>query len=174
MEYSKMKKVLISAALMLISALSFAQNYKPLKQIEVPENLVNRITIHENKPPVGHTYYTASFLLYTRGISAQLGVPAKFDFFIKDNEIKLPQKTQALVSIGGESYYMYADKIDDMTFIDIVGDHVKHIAVSGMQYIEFKQNGELLHRLDFTEIEQELWRRAAIELKNTVEIFKIL
>lgn len=170
-----MKKGLISAALMLISAMSFAQNYKPLKQIEVPENLINAITVSEREYITGGTYYTSSFHLHQRGITAELGVPAKFDFFIIERNLKIPEKAKALVCIGDEIYYMNADfVIEDTIYIELAKDHVRHIAVSGMQYIEFKQNGELLHRLDFNEIEQELWRRAAVELKNTVEIFKIL
>lgn len=167
-----MKKFII-LLLALIPIISGAQEFKPLKPLEVPDYPGNVISINESSFPP--TTYTASYAIMTRGISATLGVPGEFDIFFKVDDADNYDGMTARLWIGGEQYYKQvfftsAGKI----YIDILGLHIKHMAVSGLQAVDFLNNGNLVLAHHFNEIEQELWRRAAGELINTVEKFKIL
>jgi hypothetical protein len=167
-----MKRILI-LLLALMPAMVGAQDFKPLESVEVPDFPTNEIRITESEYLGGGTYYTASYMLARRGMTASLGVPALFDIYME--RLDIPEQTTAKVSIGGEEYFLSASLINNNSvYIDIKGLHVKHIAVSGVQSMVFLNNGDIVHTQDFNDIEQELWRRTADELAKTVDKFGIL
>lgn len=156
--------------------IAVAQNYKPLEQVEVTDFPTNEIHIQENKYIGGGTYYTASHRLASRRINAELGVPPVFDIWLENNG-KLIKECTAKMSIGGEDYFLYVDFISTdgkSISINLKGQHIKHISVSGLQSITFLKNGDFIHLQEFNLIEQELWRRTAEGLMDAVEKFNIL
>lgn len=170
-----MKKFALLFAL-LISCGMAAQNYKPLEPVEVPDYPTNIIRVSKNNYMSGDVYYTASHMLTMRSISADIS-PVNFDIHVKaDNAVDLA-KHQAVLKVGGVEYTKYVDfvsEINNGVYINILGDHVKHIAVSGLQEIVFKKQGQVTHTITFNAIEQELWRRTADELIKAVAIYDIL
>lgn len=171
-----MKKIAVLAALLVISIGVTAQDYKPLEKVEVPDYPTNKITISENTSlATGHTYYTAQHSLFTRTISAELGVPLICDLSIKITEAEIPQGTTIKTSIGEENYYFTAGFVyEEKIYADIDKEHIKHIAVSGIQSMTFILNGQVILVKNFNAIEQELWRRTAEELCKTLDKFKVL
>lgn len=167
-----MKRIII-LLLALIPVITWAQDFKPLEAVEVPDFPTNKISVDENEYMDGSTYYNASHMLARRGMTASLGVPALFDIYME--KLDIPEHTTAKVSIGGEEYFLSASIVNNHAiYIRIKGLHIKHIAVSGLQSIVFIHNGDIVHTQDFGKVEQELWRRTAEELAKTVEKFKIL
>lgn len=171
-----MKRYFFIILLALFCLSAEAQNYKPLETVDVPDYPTNEIRIQENKRPWGGTYYTASHMLHIRRIEAELGVPPVFDLWT-DNKGNLTGSCTAKMSIGGEDYFLYVDFIateNNSICINLKGQHIKHIAVSGLQSITFVKNGDFISIHEFNPIEQELWRRTAEALMGAVEKFNIL
>lgn len=167
-----MKRIII-LLLALIPVMAWAQNFKPLESVEVPDFPTNNIIVDEKEYMDGSTYYSASHMFARRGMTASLGVPAFFDIYME--KLSIPEHTTAKASIGGEEYFLSASIVNDYAiYIGIKGLHIKHIAVSGLQSIVFISNGDIVHTEEFGKVEQELWRRTAEELANTVEKFGIL
>ncbi|MBR6732165.1 MAG: hypothetical protein IKL91_05575 [Bacteroidales bacterium] len=169
-----MKRIII-LLLASMPVITWAQDFKPLEAVEVPDFPTNNITVDENEYMGGGTYYTAHHLLAQRSMNAYLGVPASFDISYKVKNVTIPERTTAKLLVGGEEYYMRVDFVyNGSVSIPINGQHIKHIAVSGLQGIVYIDNGDIIYKQDFNAIEQELWRRTADELIKTVEKFKIL
>ena len=171
-----MRRYFLIALFALCYTLAHSQNYKPLEQVDVPDFPSNEIRTQESKRAWGGTYYTASHMLGLRRIEAELGVPPVFDMWL-DNKGNLTQECTAKMSIGGEDYFLYVDFISTdgkSISINLKGQHIKHIAVSGLQSITFLKNGDFIHLQEFNPIEQELWRRTAEGLMGAVEKFNIL
>ena len=168
-----MKRIII-LLLALMPVITWAQDFKPLEAVEVPDFPTNNITVTE-KEGIAGTYYTAYHLMAQRQMNAYLGVPASFDISYKVKNVTIPERTTAKLLVGGEEYYMRVDFVYNGNIsIPVNGQHIKHIAVSGLQGIVYIANGDILYKQDFNAIEQELWRRTADELAKTVEKFKIL
>ena len=169
-----MKRIALFALFLLITAGLQGQEYKPLGKVDVPDYPATIIRVSERELIGGGTCYTSSHSLGTRTISAELGVPPLYDIGIK-MDTDIPQGATAVVNIGGDRYYMNVSFVNDKhIYIDIVGDHIKHLAVSGMQSIDFLVKGQSVHKIEFGMVEQELWRRAAVALMDTLDKFKIL
>ena len=152
-----------------------SQNYKPLDPVELPDNPSTIIRVEENDG-ILETYYTASHMLASRGMHAWLGVPPSFDIYMKPPYgVEFPKTANARMIIGGEEYWKAAELMTGgHIYIDLLGAHVKHIAVSGIQSIEFISNGDVIAKMEFNLIEQELWRKTAEQLCKTIEKYNIL
>lgn len=171
-----MKRILLIFALLAASLSAMAQNYKPLEPVELSDSFAHQIRVNKNSYMSGDIYYTASHYLTMRSISADIN-PVSFNLHIKEKDISIPVRTMAVLAIGGESYTKMVDFVsenDNSIYIDIVGEHVKHIAVSGLQSITFKREGEVIATMNFSKVEQELWRRTAEELIKEIKIYHIL
>ena len=174
-----MKRIFI-LLLALMPFIAQAQNYKPLEPVDVPDFPTNNIDILEREFLTGGTYYTASHCLATRSINLTLEYPPEIDIAIHLDSAP-EQKFLAKLHIGGVNYLMWNVMVFDdeynggkRVYIDIQKDHLKHIAVSGLQGITFMYNGEVLQEITYNDIEQELWRRTAEELIRAVDKFKII
>ena len=168
-----MKRILI-LLLALIPVMASAQDFKPLPPIELNDSPANIVNVSERQYMSGGTYYLASHHFAQRGMTASLGVPASFDLFLQP-ETMVREGTTAKLHIGGDIYYKSVDFVSDKSiYIDIMGLHLQHIAVSGLQAITFLYNGDLIYTLDFGEAEQELWRMTAEALCDEVRRFGIL
>ena len=163
-----MKKILI-LLLALMPVIATAQQYKPLEPVEVPETYSTKIRVSQNELLSGEKYYSASHFLGQRGMTADFDVPADCDLtLVIEAEIKVGMT--AVLSVGGRKYYPSVSYVAETSFegfnvyINLHQEHLKHIAVSGLQSITFRNNGDLVHEEQFNAIEQELWRRTADEL----------
>ena len=80
--------------------------------------------------------------------------------------------------VGGVQYsfipYISELSNDCILNVDISGTHLKHFAVSGIQKIFVHDCGDEIITLEFNEVEQELWRRAAEELIKAIDKYKVL
>lgn len=170
-----MKRLFTIAACLMCLVSAQAQNYKPLDPVEVPDTYSTRITVEKKEMLSGDKYYMSSHLLGQRRMTADLAVPANCDLsLIVDAEIK--EGMTAIISVGGIHYYLSVSFVYKASFggIDAYAglhqDHLKHIAVSGLQSITFRDNNGLVHEEQFNAIEQELWRRTAEELGKAAYI----
>ena len=151
---------------------SHAQKYKPLETVEVPSNYYTEIRINQMSYMTGETYYMVSHRLGTRYMTADFAVPANCSMTMQ----LLPGITQgmdAVLSVGGVNYYLSVTFVIDETFyIDLMEDHIRHIAVSGLQSITFLDYGSTVNVIEFHVSEQELWRRTAEELGKAAYIIR--
>lgn len=174
-----MKRIII-LLLALMPFIAQAQNYKPLPPVDVPDFPTNNININEREGLTGQTLYTASHFLAKRAFNLTLEYPPTIDMSLHiDTQIN--KDCLAKLYIGGANYLLWhiyifeSELFNDYTiYIDIQKDHLKHIAVSGLQGITFLLNGDVVHTEEYNDIEQELWRRTAEELIRAVDKFKIL
>lgn len=174
-KYIDMMRYFLIITLALVGWSAMAQNYKPLEPVEVPDFPTNTIRVDENTHPHGGTYYTASHGLYSRGMTAELGVPPLFDIFVEVKDCDIPSNAGVKLYIGSEEYWKSVQFVSNgKVYIDLLGAHIKHIATSGLQRIVFHKNGDIIHTQEYNPIEQELWRRNAEELCRTIEKFNIL
>ena len=97
-------------------------------------------------------------------MTADLDVPANCSM-IMPLVSNITEGMLAKLSVGGIDYYLTVDYIsDDRFFIDLMQDHIRHIAVSGLQSITFLDYGSVVNVIEFHISEQELWRRTAEQL----------
>ena len=166
-----MKRILI-LLLALMPVMVGAQDFKPLESVEVPDFPTNQIKITEGSFPSPD--YSATYMLRARGMNVYLGVPPHYELFLRIDGISIPKGINAKLSMGGEEYWLATSFVSgNSVYIDIQGDHIKHIAVSGLQSIAFTNNGDMIHLQAFNDIEQELWRRTAENLAKTIDKFGI-
>lgn len=170
-----MRNLLTIAACLLCCISAHAQTYKPLEPVEVPDTYSTIVNVERNEMLSGEKYYSASHLLGIRRMTADLDVPANCDLALDiDADIKVGMT--AVLSVGGENYYLSVSFVSarsnekNSIHIDLLEDHLKHIAVSGLQSITFRNNGDVVHDKQFNAIEQELWRRTAEELGRAAYI----
>lgn len=74
--------------------------------------------------------------------------------------------SELIISVGGQKYNInswYYTKSDRYLMLDINKNISQHISVSGLQGIETSE----IEIIAFTDIEQELWRRAAKDVYET-------
>ena len=174
-----MKRILI-LLLALMPFIAQAQNYKPLPPVDVPDVITNIVHISDHVDQSGKTTYVGSHCLVKRSICLTLEYPP--EIYIALLLDSAPSgRTLAKLHIGGDGLLMWNVAIFDdfahegkRVLIDIQKDHLKHIAVSGLQGITFMYNGEVLQEVTYNDIEQELWRRTAEELIRAVDKFKII
>lgn len=175
-----MKKIAMLAVLLAFSFVMKAQDYKPLEKVEVPDFPANEVRFEQKEHLWGGTYYRAYHMLVSRYITAELGVPPIFELSYHEG-YNIKEGMIGVFSIGGVNYNIPVSFVSDegginryRLFFEIKADHIKHIAVSGLQKIEYLQGGKNIHNKEFNMIEQELWRRTAEELIKGVDKFKIL
>lgn len=171
-----MKRLLTIAAL-LVCISANAQKYKPLAPVEVHDTYSTKIYLDRNVAILGDVYYSAYHLIGARRMTVDLCVPANCDLAIAE---KWPSNivvgNTAKISVGGVDYYLEVTYLgndnhgEKLLYIDLKEDHVRHIAVSGLQSITFLDWGELLYEITFSPIEQELWRRTAEEVGKAAYI----
>ena len=165
-----MKRLLTIVACLMCWMSAHAQNYEPLEPVEVPDTYSTRITVEKKEMLSGKKYYMASHLLGERYMTADLAVPAKCDIAFKV-EANIKEGMTAVLSVGGTNYYLRVSfAMGGNIYVDILQDQLKHIAVSGLQSITFRDNNGLVHEKQFNAIEQELWRRTAEELGKAAHI----
>jgi hypothetical protein len=178
-----MKKIAMLAVLLAVSFVMKAQDYKPLEKVEVSDYPTNKVVFEQKEHLWGGTYFQAYHRLATRYITAELGVPPIFELIYTEKE-EIKEGMIGVFSVGGVKYHIPVFFVSDMgkygslekyhvTF-EIKADHIKHIAVSGLQKIEYLQGGKNVHNAEFNLKEQELWRRTAEELIKGVAKFNIL
>lgn len=166
-----MKRLLTIAALLVCISAS-AQNYKPLEPVDVNTTHSTTIHIKRNTSLLGNVYYWACHYIGARSMTADLAVPANCDLAISEKwPSNIAVGNTAKLSVGGVDYYLEVAYLgtennwgEKALYIDLKEDHVRHIAVSGLQSITFLDWGEFLHEITFSPIEQELWRRTAEEV----------
>lgn len=164
-----MKRILILLlALMPFKALG--QNYKPLKQVDVPNTPATVVRVEETS-----YRYTSSHIFGHRSINAYMGVPFEYDIQINIKDVIIPKDITANFHIGGQVYNLTVF-FSELNYVSmsLLGDHIKHIAVSGIQKIVFHKYGDVIHTQEFNAVEQELWRRTAEELISAIDKFKVL
>lgn len=167
-----MKRILI-LLLALMPFVAGAQDFKPLESVKVPDVPTNAIRITEGSFPSPD--YSISHILGARGMNVYLGVPPQYELFLRVDGTAIQKGISARMYIGGEEYWLATSFVSgNSVYINIQGDHIKHIAVSGIQSIVFANNGDTIYSTSFNPIEQELWRRNAEELINTISKFNIL
>ncbi|MBO7323461.1 MAG: hypothetical protein J6U51_07760 [Bacteroidales bacterium] len=171
-----MKRIFI-LFLALMPMMATAQNYKPLIPVDVPNQLGNIIKVQElTRTLSGATYYFSSHRVGTRGMTAEMGVPFVYDMNTQIKANGIEQGVTAKMFVGGEEYsmtvYWVSDKGD--VYWDIMGTHIKHIAVSGIQKIVFHKYGNVFATQEYDAVEQELWRRTAEELIKAIDKYKVL
>lgn len=159
-----MKRALVFAAFILFCTSLSAQPYKPLKPVEIEENYVTKVKVTRCTSLSGEVYYMASHYMVQRYMTADLDVPANCSM-IMPLVSNITEGMLAKLSVGGIDYYLTVDYIsDDRFFIDLMQDHIRHIAVSGLQSITFLDYGSVVNVIEFHISEQELWRRTAEQL----------
>ena len=169
-----MKRLLI-LLLALMPIMSWAQKYKPLGPVEVPDNYATNIKIREYEHLFGSTCYEASHSLASRGMNAIMGVPFTYELFIHLGENKIQENVIAKFYVGGEEYsFKPIISSYNILYIELQGSHLKHFAVSGIQKVFIHNYGKEVLTLDYNLIEQELWRRTAEELINAIDKYKVL
>ena len=170
-----MKRLLI-LLLALMPVMVSAQKYKPLDPVEVPDEIWCRLQVDEREFPGGGTYYMSGHSLYTRTITAYMGVPFTYSLALQIRQPEIPIGITAKFFIGGEEYSFPVDFVSDdkRVYVDIMGAHVKHIAVSGIQKIVFHKYGDIVHTQEFSLVEQEMWRRTSEELMKAIDKYKVL
>lgn len=155
-----------------------AQNYKPLEPVDAPDNYATKIKVEEKENILGKTYYSSSFALGSKAITATMGVPFEYSLIVHFDKIKIPENKRARFYVGGVQYsftpYISELSNDCILNVDISGTHLKHFAVSGIQKIFVHDCGDEIITLEFNEVEQELWRRAAEELIKAIDKYKVL
>lgn len=171
-----MKRIFI-LLLALLPMMASAQNFIPLESVTVPNELGNIIRVQElTRTLSGATYYFSSHRLGTRGMTAEMGVPFVYDMNTQIKANGIEQGITAKMFVGDKEYsmvvYWVSDKGD--VYWDIVGEHIKHIAVSGVQKIVFHKYGNILATQEYDAVEQELWRRTAEELIKAIDKYKVL
>ena len=163
--------------LALLPIMATAQGYIPLESVEVPNQLGNIVKVLELQRTLsGATYYSSTYRVGTRGMTAELGVPFVYDMHTQVKADNLEQEITAKMFIGGKEYSMVVYWVSNQgdVYWDIVGEHIKHIAVSGVQKILFHKYGKILATQEYDAVEQELWRRTAEELIKAIDKYKVL
>lgn len=180
-----MKKIAMPAVLLAVSFVMKAQDYKPLEKVEVPDYPANEVRFEQKEHLWGGIYFQAYHKLLSRYIQIQLEVPPIIELCYYEN-IEIKEGMTGVFSIGGENYYIPVFFVTDMSdygstrydkynvTFEMKADHIKHIAVSGLQKIEYLQNGKNVHNKEFNLKEQELWRRTAEKLIKGVAKLNIL
>lgn len=165
-----MKRLFFIMSLALLGVSATAQNYIPLGKVSVPETHTTKVHVNKCSYMNGETYYKASHHMGRKYMTADLQVPANCDMAIP----LLPNITQGMtakLSVGGVDYYLTISfVIDESFYIDLLEDHIRHIAVSGLQSITFMNSGTIVQELNFPLHEQEIWRRTAEELGKAAYI----
>lgn len=165
-----MRKILI-LLLALMPVMTTAQNYKPLEKVEVPDQWANKINISKQESFFSGTYYIASHHIGQRYMTANLKTPAYCTLAVLREDSPVTQGTTACFSVGGTKYYLKVALVSDKSIcFDLQEDHIRHIAVSGIQSISYMKNGEAIQYDEYNPIEQELWRRTAEELGKAAYI----
>ena len=148
-----------------------AQNYKPLEKVEVPDQWANKINISKQESFFSGTYYMASHHIGQRYMTANLKTPAYCTLAVLREDSPVTQGMTACFSVGGTKYYLKVALVSDKSIcFDLQEDHIRHIAVSGIQSISYMKNGEAIQYDEYNPIEQELWRRTAEELGKAAYI----
>lgn len=171
----------IAALLMCISASAQtykSPNYKPLEPVDVPVTYSTAIHVKRNTYMSGESYYWACHYLGARSMTVDLAVPANCDISISQKwPSNIAVRNTAKLSIGGSEYFLNVSFIgnendlgEQSLYIDLQEDHVRHIAVSGLQSISFMDWGEVLYEITYNPVEQELWRRTAEEVGKAAYI----
>lgn len=170
-----MRNLLTIAACLMCWMSAQAQTYKPLEPVEVPDTYSTTIRVSQNELLSGEKYYSASHFLGQRRMTADLDVPADCDLAL-DIDADMKVGMTAVLSVGGKNYYLSVSYVAESSYggqnvyVNLHQDHLKHIAVSGLQSITFRKNGDIVHEEQFNAIEQELWRRTAEELGKAAYI----
>ena len=155
-----------------------AQNYKPLEPVDVPDNYATTIRVEEKENILGKTYYSSSFALGSKAITATMGVPFEYSLLVHLDKTKIPENKMARRYVGGVQYsftpYISEFSNDCILNVDISGSHLKHFAISGIQKIFIHDCGDEILTIEFNLVEQELWRRTAEELISAIDKYKVL
>lgn len=163
---------LASLLLALIPLLAAAQEYKPLEAVEVPDTWGNIINVQESEG-VFSKHIRASHRFATRSIGVRLSAPPHYDLSLIIEGSPVQVDDYAKMEIGGSLYYLQVGYVNEgSTYIYMDAEHVKHIAVSGLQSITFLRNGDEVLSIAFNTIEQEMWRRTAEDLKRNVYLLQ--
>ena len=166
-----MKRLLTIAACLMCLVSAQAQSYKPLEKVEVPDEWANKVYISKQESFFSGTYYMASHHIGQRYMTANLKTPAYCTLAVLREDSPVTQGVTACFSVGGTKYYLKVALVSDKSIcFDLLEDHIRHIAVSGIQSITYKNNGETIHAEEYNLIEQELWRRTAEELGRAAYI----
>lgn len=175
-----MKKIAMLAVLLAVSFVIKAQDYKPLEKVEIGDYPANKVSFEQKEFLWGGIYFQAEHMFVSRTITVSPDVPPVYELTYKD-EYGVKEDMIGVFSIGGEKYYIPVFFVSSEGGIDkyrisfdIKADHIKHIAVSGLQKIEYLQNGKNVHNKEFNLKEQELWRRTAEKLIKGVAKYNIL
>ena len=166
-----MKRLLTIAACLTCLVSAQAQSYKPLEKVEVPDEWANKVYISKQESFFSGTYYIASHHIGQRYMTANLKTPAYCTLAVLREDSPVTQSVTACFSVGGTRYYLKVALVSDKSIcFDLQEDHIRHIAVSGIQSITYMNNGEPIHAEEYNLIEQELWRRTAEELGKAAYI----
>lgn len=170
-----MKKIAVFAFLLCLSLGMMAQDYKPLGKVEVPDYPSTEVRFQQRKSILGWITCEASYMLASRTISVQYDSPIIYELaYWAESPVKTG--TAAVLSIGGKEYKMPVSFVSNLgekesrIFFDITPAHIKHLAVSGLQSIEYFDNGKSIYKSEFNMIEQELWRRTAETLSKNIAL----
>lgn len=159
-----MRKALVFTAFFLFCVSLSAQPYKPLEPVEIEENYVTQVRVKRCTYMSGEVYYKASHYMVQRYMTADLDVPANCSMTIPLPP-NITEGILAKLSVGGIDYYLDITYIaDERLWIDLQEDHIRHIAVSGLQSITFLDYGSVVNVIEYHISEQELWRRTAEQL----------
>lgn len=167
-----MRRLLTIAACLMCLVSAQAQSYKPLEKVEVPDEWANKVYISKQESFFSGTYYIASHHIGQRQMTANLKTPAYCTLALREGECRsITQGMAACFSVGGTKYYLKVALVSDKSIcFDLQEDHIRHIAVSGIQSITYMNKGETIHAEEYNLIEQELWRRTAEELGKAAYI----
>lgn len=166
-----MRRLLTIAACLMCWMSAQAQSYKPLEKVEVPDEWANKVYISKQESFFSGTYYMASHHIGQRYMTANLKTPAYCTLAVLREDSTVTQGVTACFSVGGTKYYLKVALVSDKSIcFDLLEDHIRHIAVSGIQSILYMKNGEAIQYDEYNLIEQELWRRTAEELGKAAYI----
>lgn len=164
-----MRRLLTIAACLMCWISAHAQTYKPLGKVKVPQGeqvqIIKPRTLNANQD-----YYMAAHKDGKNVMTADLSVPAECKIILDyDSRIDSDCNT-ARLQVGGVNYYVKIVFVFTGRVIYIQQDHLKHIAVSGLQSITYMKDGEVRYTEQFDIVGQELWRRTAEELGKAAYI----
>ena len=177
-----MKRLLTIAALLVCLSANAqtykSPSYKPLEPVDVPVTSATAIEIYDFPGYDGTKMYFADHDHSSKSMMVDLSVPANCNLSFWEKGLEnIAVGNTAKLSIGGVQYYLKVsfisdEKVSDETqyIIDLKEDHVRHIAVSGLQSITFMDWGEVLYEITYNPVEQELWRRTAEEVGKAAYI----
>ena len=164
-----MRRLLTIAACLMCWMSAQAQNYKPLEKVKVPADAVQIVKPRTLNPR--QNYYMAAHNNGENVMTADFSVPAECQIIFGYNSAIDSDCTIACLQVGGVKYYPQVIFTGPVGRVILISqDHLKHIAVSGLQSITYMKEGEAMYTDNYDLVGQELWRRTAEELGKAAYI----